>query len=81
MLKLRNKEVKCFTLGGGAKVMLTCDEAATRFVAENLDKDLFSSSVRFPKEKLSIGKIPVPTSITERRRIYGESKGNIESQG
>ena len=65
MLKLRNKEVKCFNLGGGAEKKMTCDEAATRFVEEILGKDLSTSSVRFPEEKLSIGKIPVPLQSEE----------------
>ena len=59
------KEVKWFNLGGGAKEKMTCDEAATRFLAENLGKDLYSSSVRFPEEKLSIGSIPVPLQSEE----------------
>ena len=59
------RKVRCFTLGGGAKEEMTCDEAATRFLAENLDKDLYSSSVRVPEEKLSIGKFPVPLQSEE----------------
>ena len=68
MLKLRNKEVKCFNLGGGAEKKMTCDKAATRFVEEILGKDLSTSSVRFPAEKLSIGSIPVPLQSEEENK-------------
>ena len=77
MLKLRNKEVKCFTLGGGAKEEMTCDEAATRFVKEILGKDLSTSSVRFPAEKLSIGSIPVPLQSEEE---YKEKAKEIQAK-
>ena len=76
MLKLRNKEVKCFTLGGGAEEEMTCDKAATRFFKEILGKDLFTSSVRFPEEKLRIGSIPVPLQSEEENNKKAEEIKN-----